>query len=435
MMMIPRSSRWVAVTALLLAVAAGALVGYLLGRAEVLRAAGDGLAADAETLVRTLTSMVVESKDLLAKMDASPFAHCSDEDIAWFRRQLYHSPDLKDAGRIRDGRIQCTAVYGREELPGGQIQPSSVNLEGTTIYIDLPLYAIPGVPVYARQRGDAFAVEDTNFSVRFNRHRANHGFASLAVPRQPNGYPAGFYPKAPGVIADRDAQGQLGDTLYATRCSKRSLECVVSYGSAGASLQQAVGTLIIHSALGGLSWGSLVLIFLLLYQRSRSMGAQLRRAIREGKLRLVYQPIVELSSGRTVQAEALLRWTDEDGYTISPPIFVFVAEDQGFVGELTEFVVRQALREMGDLLREGDFQVSVNVTASDMEDAGFLPMLERCLSEAGVMPQRLGIELTESSTANTRAAIATIRQLRQRGHCVKIDDFGTGYSSLAYLNN
>jgi sensor c-di-GMP phosphodiesterase-like protein len=436
MVLFPKKRAWIAVTALLLAVSLGSLAGYMLGRAEVLRSAEARLAQDAAYMDEMLSSLVIESQDLMTAINASKFAFCSDEEIAWFRRLMYHSINLRDAGRIRDGRIQCSAVYGRDNLPSQRLQPSYTYLDGTSVYVDLPPYRIPGNPVYARKKGDAFVVEDPNFSVRFNQLRRDHGFTNTASPLQPNGYPVGFYPKVPGVIANRDAQGQLGDTLYATRCSPRGLDCVVSYGSVSSSLDSAFGLLALQSALGGLSGGFLVLAFLVVYQRNQTMRSQLRRAIRTGKLRLVYQPIVDLSNGRTVGAEALARWTDEDGFAVSPLVFVHIAEEQGFVGELTEFVVRQALRDFGNLLHgQDDFRLSVNVTAFDMGDSGFLPMLDRTLGEAGVEPRWLAIELTESATANTRVAIETIRQLRLRGHCVEIDDFGTGYSSLAYLKD
>ncbi len=422
--------------ALLLSVSLGTLAGYTLGRAEVLRSAEDLLAQDAAKMDGMLSSLVVESLDLMAAINASKQPPCSDQEIAWLRRLIYYTKNIRDAGRMHDGKMQCTAVYGRENLPTEQLQPRGMNLDGTRFYIDLPLHTVPGVPVYSRQRGDAFVVEDPNFSIRFNALRSNHGFANITSLRQPDGYPEGFTPKVPGVIADRDAQGRLGDTLFATRCSPSSFECVISYGSVAASLASARGLLSLHCALGGLSGGFVALAFLLVYQRSQSMGSQLRRAIRTGKLCLVYQPIVDLASGRIAQAEALARWTDEEGFAVSPLVFVPLAEAQGFVGELTEFVVRQALRELSDLLRsEGDFQVSVNITAFDMKDSHLPPMLERALREAGVEPRRLAIELTESATANTQVAIETIRRLRQRGHRVEIDDFGTGYSSLAYLKD
>jgi sensor c-di-GMP phosphodiesterase-like protein len=166
------------------------------------------------------------------------------------------------------------------------------------------------------------------------------------------------------------------------------------------------------------------------------MAQQLRRAIRQDKLQLVYQAIVEPGTGKYVGAETLARWTDEEGFAIGPEVFVQMAEERGFVHELTALVARRALREFAATLRSRpDFQLSVNVTAADLGDPGFLPMLEHALNDARVATHSLTIEVTESSTARKQLAKETIRRLRLRGHCVQIDDFGTGYSSLSYLHD
>jgi sensor c-di-GMP phosphodiesterase-like protein len=151
---------------------------------------------------------------------------------------------------------------------------------------------------------------------------------------------------------------------------------------------------------------------------------------------VVYQPIVELPDGRIVGAEALLRWIDEDGNTVGPDVFVRIAEERGFVEEITRLVLRHILRDFGATLRNHPgFRISINVAAADLSDPEFLPMLDRSLERAGVPAQSLAIEITESSTANNQVAIETILSLRNRGHSVHIDDFGTGYSSLAYLHD
>jgi len=166
------------------------------------------------------------------------------------------------------------------------------------------------------------------------------------------------------------------------------------------------------------------------------MERQLRRAVAKDDLQVAYQPIVELDGGRIVGAEALARWTDEDGFAVSPDIFIKIAEQFGFVGEITKLVVRHALRDFGAILRsDPGFHLSINVAASDLSDAEFLPMLDLALKQAGVAPQGLTIEITEGSTARHEVAMETIRVLRERGHRVHIDDFGTGYSSLAYLHD
>jgi len=186
----------------------------------------------------------------------------------------------------------------------------------------------------------------------------------------------------------------------------------------------------------GLTCGLLGFLFSLLYQRSRGMTQQLRRAIRRDKLRVVYQPIVDLPTGRIVGAEALVRWTNESGVEVRPDVFVKLAEERGFVGSITKLVLQHALSDFRDTLcTHPVFRLSVNVTAADLADPAFFPALDRSLELADVPADRLVIEITESSTARSRIAIETVHRLRQKGHAVHIDDFGTGYSNLAYLHD
>ncbi|MGA9423824.1 MAG: EAL domain-containing protein, partial [Terracidiphilus sp.] len=166
------------------------------------------------------------------------------------------------------------------------------------------------------------------------------------------------------------------------------------------------------------------------------LSRQLQRAIRRGRIAVLYQPIVELATRRVVGAEALSRWNDEDGYPVSPAIFVRLAEQRGFVHELTKMVLGRALRDFGaELLSQSEFRINVNVTGSDLGDARFVLMAEDAIASSGVAPERVVFEVTEGSTARTQMAIETIHELRRRGHRVEIDDFGTGYSSLSYLRD
>jgi sensor c-di-GMP phosphodiesterase-like protein len=191
-----------------------------------------------------------------------------------------------------------------------------------------------------------------------------------------------------------------------------------------------------YAYLGGIVGGLFGFVCSFLYRRSRSMAQQLRRAIAKDKLRVIYQPIVNLASRRIEGAEALVRWTDEDGFAVGPDVFVKLAEERGFVGTITELVVRHVLCDFGPTLcNDQCFRVSVNVAAADLVDPKFLPMLERALGLAGVAAESLTIEITEGNTVRNGAAIETIAQLRKRGHSVHIDDFGTGYSSLSYLHD
>jgi sensor c-di-GMP phosphodiesterase-like protein len=152
-------------------------------------------------------------------------------------------------------------------------------------------------------------------------------------------------------------------------------------------------------------------------------------------LRLVYEPILALGSRRLAGAEALLRWTDRDGISISPEVFIRIAEEYGLIGELTALVVRRAANELGPLLRKySEMTLSINVAASDIRGHALLALLREQLRSSGIRPSQIILELTERSTSDLDQVRRAIQRLRGEGYKVHIDDFGTGFSSLAYLD-
>jgi sensor c-di-GMP phosphodiesterase-like protein len=422
--------------ATLLAALAGGGCGFLLGRAQIEAAAYDRLTEAARQSGEPFVSLLTESSTLLAQLDAAPFAHCSDAETAFFRELLLHSEYLRDAGHMHNGRIECSTLFSRDRLPSASFQPAITTTDGLKIYRDLPPFTSQKWVVFLLQRGDSFVVED--LSMKRNWTPPNLDYQStmrdLGSGRlvRPGGKPLLF----PGAIIDRETRARLGSQIYATTCWPDRSFCTSVFQPYRALLWTERGPLAMNIALGAGSGMALVLLYFLFYDHSRNMSQQLRRSIRSGDLKLVYQPIVELSTGRVVEAEALARWSDEDGFSVSPEIFVRLAVERGFIGELTEWVVRRALSDLGERLRRHpEFRVNVNVTAADLADENFLPMLESCLREHAVAARSLAIEITEGSSAQAAGAADTVARLRQRGHSVQIDDFGTGYSSLAYLKD
>jgi sensor c-di-GMP phosphodiesterase-like protein len=236
-------------------------------------------------------------------------------------------------------------------------------------------------------------------------------------------------------VLNRDGDGRMGDKLYATHCSTRYFNCATDYIYIPDALQIGHNEITGCVALCGIVGGCFGFIFSLIYKRNRSIEQQLRRAIQHDEIKIVYQPIVNLVGGLVVGAEALARWTDEEGFVISPDVFIKIAEERGFVSDITKLVVRHAVRDLGETLRtHPDFRLNINVAAADLVDPTFLPMLKATLKSANVPAESVAIEITEGSTAKHETAAETIRQLREMGHSVHIDDFGTGYSSLSYLH-
>ncbi|MDD2767478.1 MAG: EAL domain-containing protein [Methylococcus sp.] len=178
-------------------------------------------------------------------------------------------------------------------------------------------------------------------------------------------------------------------------------------------------------------------------QRAMSTRVRLSHALREavqaGQIRLHYQPIVELASGRIRKAEALLRWNHPEFGEVSPATFIPIAEDSGCIHGLGDWVFEQVARQAVYWRSRfgADFQVSINVSPLQFQSSGtdFGRWLGR-MRELGLDGSALAIEITETLLMDTDAAIAEkLEAFRSAGIQIALDDFGTGYSSLAYLKD
>ncbi|HSW04054.1 putative bifunctional diguanylate cyclase/phosphodiesterase, partial [Aquabacterium sp.] len=170
-------------------------------------------------------------------------------------------------------------------------------------------------------------------------------------------------------------------------------------------------------------------------QRLR-VESDLRTALREGQLRLHYQPIIELAGGRLVSAEALLRWHHPERGIVPPVQFIAMAERSGLIVELGGWVLQQAAQQQQRWAAMGlpPLPVAVNVSARQLRDGRLLQQFEQAVASTGCDPALLEIELTEHTLVeDVDDNIRLLTALRERGVRIAIDDFGTGLSSLAYL--
>ncbi len=169
-----------------------------------------------------------------------------------------------------------------------------------------------------------------------------------------------------------------------------------------------------------------------------AMETALRRAIEQDELHLAYQPICDLSSGKTVSFEALARWCDADGRHHSPADFIPVAEESGLIMPLGRWAVTKALGQLAawDRAAGGDcgVRMSVNVSAIQLQRDDIPTMIRDALADTGIAGERLTLELTESAIVGDPDRVTAILEaLKGLGTTIAMDDFGTGYSSLAYL--
>ncbi|HAF45350.1 MAG TPA: PAS domain S-box protein [Gallionellaceae bacterium] len=166
------------------------------------------------------------------------------------------------------------------------------------------------------------------------------------------------------------------------------------------------------------------------------LETELRGAIERDELFLMYQPQVDIGSGRLVGVEALVRWQHPAEGLIPPSKFIPLAEKTGIIDRLGEWVAATACRQMAAWVKQGHAipRVSINVSPYQFRRSNIPAMMLRLLSQHGLDAHRVMLELTESALAeDTEQAQQVLQELKSLGIRLSIDDFGTGYSSLAYL--
>jgi diguanylate cyclase (GGDEF)-like protein len=169
------------------------------------------------------------------------------------------------------------------------------------------------------------------------------------------------------------------------------------------------------------------------------LESDLRRAIAEGQLTLVFQPMYELEPYRLVGFEALARWSHPLRGPISPLVFIALAEENGHIEALTAWVIERAAAQLAQWHAIGPhlvhLGVHVNISGRDLAHAYLVPHVRDVLARFALPARALTLEITETTLmGRLDIALGALQRMRELGVCFSIDDFGTGYSSLAYLS-
>ena len=170
-------------------------------------------------------------------------------------------------------------------------------------------------------------------------------------------------------------------------------------------------------------------------QARLQLETDMRRGLMDDEFFLVYQPQIDMDSGRAIGVEALLRWRDPERGVINPTEFIPIAEESGMIQALGARVLRDACRQLMTWQRQNMvLRLSVNLSVQQLQHDSWLSIVEDALRASGLPAHYLDLEITESVIiTHPDRAVATLVRLKQMGVSITIDDFGTGYSSLSYL--
>ncbi len=379
-------------------------------------------------------AMIVDTRQLLADFDRLPAERCSPEHLRALQSAAMSRPHIRAIGYWRAAERLCGVGF----LQVDALKPARADRiydSGVIAWWPSAQTEVGGVRLFLMRFGDHDVAIDPRGLLDVGPLRERQVVLWLEHLR---------------LAAEPDsAVLPLPDSLPVGLTIDRENGRAISRFSRGGELPielvaiEPLGTFwsryAVNLAVGGAIGLLLITVWVIVvwrYTRSRlSLASMLRSALAAQRLHVVYQPVIDLRTGRCVSAEALARWTLEGGAQVSPESFVPVAELTGQTTELAVAVLRETLRELGPLLRAlPEMSVNINLSAAELVSDRFIAELSSALAESGVAPRAIAFELTERALIATAEARTTIDRLRAHGHRVAIDDFGTGYSSLSYLS-
>jgi len=172
--------------------------------------------------------------------------------------------------------------------------------------------------------------------------------------------------------------------------------------------------------------------------RRLTLEEQMHGSVERGEFEVYFQPQIDMTSGRIIGTEALLRWHNPALGSISPYEFIPVAEQTGFIISLGRFVIAEALSKTSEWQQDfkRDFRIAINLSPRQFRDSELVPYIKNALQESSITGQHLELEITEGMLMSSQSSIdKALSELNRMGVGIAMDDFGTGYSSLSYLRS
>ncbi|WP_434637337.1 EAL domain-containing protein [Klebsiella sp. I138] len=238
-----------------------------------------------------------------------------------------------------------------------------------------------------------------------------------------------------GLIRHEDAFFHEGQRVYTVAHSAIRPIAVIMSTSCASYYQSFYDQLRLTLPLGIICSILILLVWLRTRQQYHSPRNMLQRALNRRQLCLHYQPIIDIENNRCVGAEALLRWPGFDGPVMSPAEFIPLAENEGMIAQVTDYVVDELFSELGEFLaRHPHLYIAINLSATDFHSSRLIAQIGEKARSYAVRIDQIKIEVTERGFIDVQKTMPVIQAFREAGYEIAIDDFGTGYSNLHNLH-
>lgn len=383
---------------------------------------------DSEKAERTAALAVAHVEAIAADSIAASHSafrgsqRCSPDDLDALRQIALQASHLSDVGRIADGRIVCTALWGKladaVKLPNPGYQRShfkiwrSADVPGTR-YEDTNLVA----------RGELLTVSSPSAFDDLDPERKGR----ILVYTKDNLYVF-------KVLEAREKQDLLSPYVIERHACSNSVDACASVRLRRTAAWHLPSSSLLAIAVGSIVIGSTVSIWLLRRRhRPRGLDERLASALQKGLIAVEYQPLCNAFTGQVLGWEALSRWTTPSGEVISPEIFVPLAQIHGLGPTLARYVVQRSLSELRTRLRDRSLYVCVNVEPADVADIDFPSYVRAAVDRKDISPAQLKFEVTERTDIIQPEFLKNMQAMQAEGFCFLIDDFGTGNANFSHL--
>ena len=377
---------------------------------------------------------LAQARPLIAATSARTGARkaCSDADIETMRGIDLASPLLQAVGRIEGNTILCSSIAGQRRIDLGP--PDLVSRAGARVWLNVR--PMGGQRSYLAI-GSGALVGIIHKDLALSMVELMPGAAVSSFNWSHKVMLAARGPFAPAWLRADLAGGSSwrvhGFVLAVARSQHYDLG-VVAAAPLNAVPRLPLRTAALLLPIDILAGLLLTMAITRIAEAKASLPAMIAGAMKRGEFFITYQPIVALESGRTVGAEALIRWRRPNGEVIAPDLFIPVAEQAGSIRHLTAHVLDLVARDIGAHIPTAELShLSVNFSADDMQSPDMVENILAFSRQAGIAMANIVIEATERSLIDIELSSQAIRRLRAMGVRIAIDDFGTGYSSLGYL--